>query len=150
MDNASKALIMAGAILLAVAIIGIGIYIFNYANGLIGSSVAGIDAMEASLSNQKFNIYMGKKIRGSQIKELLNEVIINNKGNSELIRVNVYDSILGANKTHQTSETQIKKIINAINDGSYYTISVTKGCKYYENGYRSDGTIGCMSIHVAK
>ena len=35
MDNASKALIMAGAILLAVAIVGLGVYFFSMSEGLI-------------------------------------------------------------------------------------------------------------------
>ena len=34
MDNASKALIMAGAILLAVAIVGLGVYFFSMSEGL--------------------------------------------------------------------------------------------------------------------
>ena len=43
MDNASKALIMAGAILIAVAIVGIGIYIFSAANGMTDDALNKID-----------------------------------------------------------------------------------------------------------
>ena len=57
MDNASKALIMAGAILIAVAIVGIGIYIFSASNSLTNNAVNQIDTIAVQMFNNTFTQY---------------------------------------------------------------------------------------------
>ena len=51
MDNASKALIMAGAILIAIAIVGVGVYIFSSTSSITSSGRAQIDATAAQMAN---------------------------------------------------------------------------------------------------
>ena len=75
MDNASKALIMAGAILISVAIVGIGIYIFSTASGLATRSVDDIGAMDVQTFNSRFYAYAvesasGEVINGTQARAL--------------------------------------------------------------------------------
>ena len=56
MENASKALIIAGAILLSIAIIGIGMAVFQMASGTISSanmSAQEIEVIIQSLVNTK-------------------------------------------------------------------------------------------------
>ena len=67
MDNASKALIMAGAILIAVAIVGIGIYIFSAANGMTDDALNQIDALTVTSINSQLQQYEGE-IRGREVK----------------------------------------------------------------------------------
>ena len=71
MENASKALIIAGAILLAIAIIGVGMYVFNNAS----DSVQGTDMTkeEVTAYNGDFDVY-GGTIRGSRVKTLIDTV----------------------------------------------------------------------------
>lgn len=71
MENASKALIIAGAILLAIAIIGVGMAVFNNAS----DSVSGTDmsSEEVTAYNSEFTSYQGT-IRGSRAKTLVNTV----------------------------------------------------------------------------
>ena len=71
MENASKALIIAGAILLAIAIIGVGMYVFNNAS----DSVQGTDMTEEEVTayNGDFDVY-GGTIRGSRVKTLIDTV----------------------------------------------------------------------------
>ena len=58
MDNASKALIMAGAILISVAIVGIGIYIYSTLNSTINSANKSMDSIDTFAFNQRFLFYM--------------------------------------------------------------------------------------------
>lgn len=72
MDNASKALIMAGAILISVAIVGIGIYIFSAANSMTNEAVNSMEDTQISMFNNNFFRYAndGDTITGSRAKEL--------------------------------------------------------------------------------
>ncbi len=74
MDNASKALIMAGAILISVAIVGIGIYIFTTANALTDDAVGQIDALAVSAVNSRLENYCGENVRGSSVEQLKREI----------------------------------------------------------------------------
>ena len=71
MENASKALIIAGAILLAIAIIGVGMYVFNNAS----DSVEGSDLSEEEVIayNGDFDVY-GGLTRGSRVKTMIDTV----------------------------------------------------------------------------
>ena len=75
MENASKALIIAGAILLAILLISLGIMIYNQAQNTVNNS--GMSEAELSSYNNKFLKYEGKQT-GSVVKSLVNEVITTN------------------------------------------------------------------------
>lgn len=79
MENASKALIIAGAILLSILIIALGIYVFNMAKGSFDGNQ--LSEMEKSTFNQQFSIYEGKQA-GSTIKNLIDKIIANASTNS--------------------------------------------------------------------
>ena len=77
MENASKALIIAGAILLSILIISLGILIFSQAQDTINS--INMSEQEVMAFNNKFTPYEGEKIRGSQVNALAQAVITNNQ-----------------------------------------------------------------------
>lgn len=81
MENASKALIIAGAILLAILIISLGIIIFNQAKEVTDNS--NLTEFEILQFNQKFTSYEGTNVRGSQVNSLLNAIVQNNVANQE-------------------------------------------------------------------
>ena len=58
MENASKALIMAGAILIAILIISLGVYVFNNMSSTAKNS-ANMDKQEISNFNSKITPYLG-------------------------------------------------------------------------------------------
>jgi hypothetical protein len=80
MENASKALIIAGAILLAILIISLGIMIYNQAAGVVDSNA--MDEVAVSSFNQKFTQYEGENVRGANVKSLLSTIAQNNLTNS--------------------------------------------------------------------
>ena len=80
MENASKALIIAGAILLSILLISLGIMIFNQAQDTVNNS--GMTEAEITAFNNKFLKYEGTQ-KGSVVKSLVNEVIASNAENSD-------------------------------------------------------------------
>lgn len=79
MENASKALIIAGAILLAILIISLGIFIFGQARG--AADVSAINQVEIQAFNGKFTQYAGENITGAQVNQLLEAIVSNNISN---------------------------------------------------------------------
>ena len=102
MENASKALIIAGAILLSILLISLGIMIFNQAQDTIGNS--GMSKAEIASFNNQFTKYEGIK-KGSEIKSLIQEVNSSNvsdvqAGNARNIQlVGAGNAASGANGT---------------------------------------------------
>lgn len=75
MENASKALIIAGAILLAILLISLGIMIYNQAQSVTNGD--GMSDAEISTFNSRFQKYEGDQ-KGSIVKTLINEIEVNN------------------------------------------------------------------------
>ena len=90
MENASKALIIAGSILIALLLVSVGIMLFNGSSGLFNSARSKMTDQEKSLFNSTFTAYEGSNISGSSVKELLRTVIVNNedKENNPTVTVN--------------------------------------------------------------
>lgn len=76
MENASKALLIAGAILIAIVLITFGVMILGQGSEIIKSS--SMSETEISTFNAKFTSFEGKKVRGSKVNSLLNTVVQNN------------------------------------------------------------------------
>ena len=76
MENASKALIIAGAILLAILIISLGIMIYQQASGVVNNN--SMSEVDISSFNTRFTQYQGDNIRGAQVNALLEQVRQNN------------------------------------------------------------------------
>ncbi len=73
MENSSKALIIAGAILISILIIGLGVTIFNNARGVINKA-GNVDAHAAEANNERFSGFYGDNITASDVKQLINSV----------------------------------------------------------------------------
>lgn len=70
MENASKALLIAGAILIAIMIISLGVFIFSRFGGT-AKEMANMDEQEIRSFNSKITPYLGKAVSGSQVNALL-------------------------------------------------------------------------------
>ena len=119
MENASKALIIAGAILLAILIISLGILIFNQAQDTVGS--VNMDEQEIMAFNNKFTQYEGESVRGSQVNALAQAVLANNqsaKNNGDSDTKGIKMVILGNElKADGSSQT-----FTRVPTGTYYNV----------------------------
>ena len=82
MENASKALIIAGAILLSILIIAIGMYIYSSAQAQVDSSLTTMSTSEIEGFNSTFTSYQGEQT-GSNVKALINRLVANANTYSE-------------------------------------------------------------------
>ena len=80
MENASKALIIAGAILLSILIIALGIYVFNMAKNATNTDQ--LTELEIQQFNAKYTDYEGERL-GSMVANLLENVMANCSDNAE-------------------------------------------------------------------
>lgn len=82
MENASKALIIAGAILLSILIIAIGMYIYNSSTNSITNAAGQISQQDIQAFNNQFIMYEGKQV-GTNVKALLTTIASICKENAE-------------------------------------------------------------------
>ena len=101
MENASKALIIAGAILIAILLITIGIILINSGRDITDTGVAGMQSQKIQTFNSQFTPYEGKK-KGSELRSLFNTVNASNATDSEH-QVTVYRT--GDAKVNDTETT---------------------------------------------
>lgn len=77
MENASKALIIVGAILLSILIIGLGMYIFKSVEDPLQNAASSMSEQERNIHNQKFTTYQGARRSGSDVRSLIGVLIQN-------------------------------------------------------------------------
>ena len=117
MDNASKALIMAGAVFISIALVGGGVYIFSSTNTMIGGANKQLDDAAAQMTNSTLGQYAGSNVRGSTVKQLLEKVRISNLNDSLPVDVTV---TLNGNKIEDANLSTAN-----ITDTKYYTVEIT-------------------------
>ncbi len=83
MENASKALIIAGGILIAIFIISLGVYLINSTSILSSSYSEKLSQDELNKLNNKFLIY-AKDLNPQQMVSIINLVAENNKKNEKV------------------------------------------------------------------
>ena len=92
MENASKALIIAGAILISILIIAIGMYIYTNSESSIRNATSQMSTQEKSAFNQTWYTYEGSQL-GSNCRALIAQIISSNSTNvneaSKLISLKV-------------------------------------------------------------
>ncbi|MCI8361994.1 MAG: hypothetical protein HFJ41_02450 [Clostridia bacterium] len=138
MENASKALIIAGAILLSILIIGLGMLIFNQAKETIGK--ANLDQDTVNAANSRFDTYLGDSKRGSSVKDLCTQVKNNN------LTANGEDSFeieITVNGEKATEASDIDKLRAKIGNGKYYNVTCT-----YDK--KKGGLIDTITVEDAK
>ncbi len=79
MENASKALIMAGEILIAILIIGVLVYGFINIRNLSKTEVESKEVEQLAAFNKQYESYHRKLLRGVDVISLINKAIDNNK-----------------------------------------------------------------------
>ena len=128
MENASKALIIAGAILLAILLISLGIMVFNQASNTVSNS--GMTDAEKTAFNQKFLKYEGKQT-GNMVKALLQEVMASNAVEENIDRQITINTVTPNETEHIPAPAQSR---TEIKSNKYYTVTINT----YTNGLIKD------------
>lgn len=127
MENATKALIIAGSVLIVIVLISVGVSILSSTRGLENNTQETADVMETNSFNSRFTGYVGQNLSGSQIKSLCSTVIASNAKNKNTAR----EVTLTYGTTSGTDSTSISTIAGSIRANARYNVSST----YNDAGY---------------
>lgn len=122
MENASKALIIAGAILISILIIGLGVFIYQQAQSTV--SKANLNSQEAQAQNQQFENYFGDKVSAQEVKQLCTTVRSNNitgETGNDTKKVWLLYQPIGGGKAEFKTPSEISKAVKA---GKTYNVNV--------------------------
>jgi len=110
MDNASKALILAGAVLIAVLIVSLGVYLLNLNAPVVDTTVTQIDLKAVQSYNYRYTKYEGFDKSSSEVIALINAVDQHNRNTTE---TDIYGEITltGVNSRSSVQPTQKYDII---------------------------------------
>lgn len=109
MENASKALIMAGAILIAILLISAGLIILNSTKGVTEQGGRAAKTLEVETFNSQFTKYCGDRVLGSKVKDLQNFVNSYKSANTEA-NINVIGiTTIIPNKYYKVEDTGYDK-----------------------------------------
>lgn len=141
MENATKALLIAGSVLIAILLIAIGVKILSSTSGTTEATQSTMDATAVATFNGKFTQYLGKNKAKRQVIDLVNAIIANNATDeTHLISISKIKDGTDQGALKQTSD--ITGFMNEL-DGNYYDVTLSQD--RYE-----DGCIKCIRIVKVK
>lgn len=144
MENASKALLIAGSILIAILLIAMGVKVFTSTQGTTDQTEKAMQSTEVAMFNSKFTQYAGENKRYAQVRALLDIVSASNSTSNRKISVYVGPSNGEANKYELPSDSG--GIQNALDNKTDYSfrIFIGNGC------YNSEGFLEKIYIRYKK
>lgn len=131
MENASKALIIAGAILLSILIISLGLIVFNQAKQTIGN--ANLSEAEITSFNAQFTSYEGGSVSGTDVNALIEKVSLSNTTNAadqtgKYIKMTYTDKSSTAVELN-ADDNGASGDATKVRTGKKYTVTMTKDAK---------------------
>lgn len=120
MENATKALLIAAAILIAIVLVSIGVFVLR--QGQDAMSAADMSEAQILAFNANFKTYEGIQ-RGSQVKALLQRISnSNNKGDaSTAIKVTI-SGVSDVTLSASNDPSAIKNAAGKISTAAYYKV----------------------------
>ncbi len=151
MDNATKALIVAGVIIVCVLIVAVGMYVYKTSASSIEDTMSTMSTHEIESYNSKYTMYEGEQ-SGSNVKSLVGILISNVKNSSN--EKNKIPGMYFENKDDRNIDSGIPE--NGEND-DYLTAlqnirkNVEAQHKYWiEVNYQSNGLVDYINISYSK
>ena len=136
MENASKALIIAGAILISILIVGLGVIIYNNVSNI--ATTGTLDSEQITAHNSPFEGYFGDYVSGSNVRALLTKVQANNSAaQKKKKKIGNYIYVVDDSNSPVTSSSirtgQMYKV--HLPDNENYTDDDAAGDSYWSRGY---------------
>lgn len=128
MENASKALIIAGAILIAILLISVGMMVLGSADEIVGGAKESMDAQQIQMFNSEFENYRGQQ-RGSSVRQLMSKVKASNASHDDQHQVTVESTITGVTKAVEGEGVDPDSVSNNVRPTTTYTVTITSDPK---------------------
>ena len=113
MENASKALLIAGAILIVILLIAVGMMVYRGAQGSINKAIGQMSSTEKDIHNSQFEPYIGSNKSGSEMRTLCSKVTQITKSGTNLTFGNSTEN-----------EGELSNSMSAINTGASYKYKI--------------------------
>lgn len=124
MENASKALLIAGAVLIAILLIGVAMLIYQGAMGGINSGIASMGQQEIQAFNAPFTQYEGTQ-RGTNVRAIIQNIISSNSANQaedgKLVSLDILGEAINAS-TDELNTNKMSASKSKINTGKTYEV----------------------------
>lgn len=78
MENASKAIIIAGSVIILLLVVALGMFVYNKAKGSVGVVETQLDTMIVQEYNSQYTKYEKDTVTGIEVKECILEVLHSN------------------------------------------------------------------------
>ena len=142
MENASKALIIAGAILIAIVLIAVGVLVVNNMNEPVEQGVAGMDDQAKQIFNRKFESYENDTQNANNVRALLSAIRSSNTSTTQINKVDIKFTEKGGTVTNADGSSA------DFGESAITTIQgkVTTAYTYDVNFNYTDGVITSVDI----
>ena len=121
MDNATKALLIAAAVLVAIIIISLGVYVVSLAQNQMKGAESGLNDVEIQSFNSTYKSYEGTSVSGTKVKALVDAVYNHNLTESDESRK--IELVDGTNATILAKEQEDPTQKPAIKTGKRYSVT---------------------------
>lgn len=127
MENATKALLIAAAILIAIVLISLGVWVLS--TGQAAAEEAGDMTAEQVMSfNSKFSPYLGNNVMGSNVRALITKTNTNNKAegtNGRIVTIKYGTGAITDASTIKTGQAYDVSVTAETNAGLITEITIT-------------------------
>ena len=133
MENASKALIIAGSILIALIVISLGVYIFSRFSGTEREK-ANMDEQERGIFNSEITQYIGNSVAGSQVRALATTVRSMNANSLKKNDTRKYVTMYYNDETNyivRINNNKVETDIKKIETNKFYKVE----CEFGTDGF---------------
>ena len=145
MENATKALIIAAAILIAIVLISLGVFVLGQGNTMVQEN-SDLSDVEVSTFNSKFEPYLGGNVSGTKVKQLVNAVNQNNmNATDESRKIKLIQSGTGLDASFIKDADKFLYDPAKILTGNAYQVKAAAS-----GGYTSKGLIHIIDIYCLK
>lgn len=120
MENATKALLIAAAVLIAILIISLGLVVYNNSANTVNQ--ANLSSQEIQAQNEKFTRYNGNNKRGSEVNSLLQTAL-----NYNLNTTDDGNRVIVEYGTEKLVDKKSKSITKQMDTSKLYKITVNYG-----------------------
>ena len=153
MENASKALLIAGAILIVILLIAVGMMVYRGAQGSINKA-GQMSSTEKDIHNSQFEPYLGTNKSGSELRTLYSKVITNNSedDNIDVVISNITVATSGTTTTMTASAvtaTSTVPLTSAQESASMSNIKTGASARYNVEAFYNDGVITGINVTIA-
>ena len=147
MENATKALIIAAAILIAIVLISLGVFVLGQGTTMVKEN-SDMTGTQVAAYNNEFEAYFGTKVSGSKVKSLVTAINQHNRNaedDSKKISLTGNPTTLfsgsndGSYATNSTSTGTFKV-------GGTYTVAINTSAAGTKSGYTTSGLIAAIVV----